>query len=180
MSRRILVFVALLAAPAAVQAQATPEGTPFKQVISVQPLGIPALFFSGEYEGKASPNVTLGAGGSYFSPGDVTYASVDAKVRYYPNAALKGFEVGATAGFLNVSEKRDPDCSAFDEFCGEDQSASGATLGIQLDYQWLLGRQKKFAVALGAGMKRFLGTSDNVSDFTSFYPTARASIGWAF
>jgi hypothetical protein len=80
MSRRLTVPVmlstVLLALPAAARAQATPAGeqtgstpagaTPYEQVVSVQPLGIPALWFSAEFERKATQTVTWGLGGSYF------------------------------------------------------------------------------------------------------------------
>lgn len=175
---RAAVVAAVLALPALARAQEAPAPAIARpQVLSVQPLGIPALFFSGEYERAVSPNVTLGVGGTYFSPSEITYVSGDVKARFYPGTALKGFAIGVTAGYTNVSESFDEGCDFTD--CTED-SVSGATLGIQLDYQWLLGRQGKYALALGAGMKRFLGTSDNIEDFSAFYPTVRASFGIAF
>ena len=173
---RVAVVAAALAVPAVARAQAAAPSVPARaQVLSVQPLGIPALFFSGEYERAVSPNVTLGVGGTYFSPSEITYVSGDVKARFYPGVALKGFAIGLTAGYTNVSESFDEDCVD----CTED-SVSGATLGVQLDYQWLLGRQGKYAVALGAGMKRFLGTSENIDDFSASYPTVRASFGIAY
>lgn len=179
-TRVALAAAALLALPAAARAQdaaAASAGVARPQVISIQPLGIPALFFSGEYERAVNENVTLGIGGSYFAPDDLTYTSADLKARFYPTQALRGFAVGATAGFLRVAE--DYSDELCEPECG-DESASGVTLGVQLDYQWLLGRERKYAVALGAGMKRFLGTSDNLDDFSAFYPTLRASFGIAY
>lgn len=182
---RLLTGAALAAAallPAAVRAQsAAPAGIPRRQVLSIQPLGIPALFFSGEYERALDSNVTLGAGASYFSPDELTMVGGDVKARFYPGTALRGFSVGMTAGYLSVSESYDDSCDPTFGGCTDD-SVSGLTLGVQLDYQWLLGRQDKYAFALGAGMKRFLAEADDIdnSDFTVFYPTLRASFGIAF
>ena len=150
------------------------------QVLSIQPLGIPALFFSGEYERAVSSNVTLGVGGSYFGPDEFSYTSMDVKARFYPGVALKGFAIGATAGYTRVSESYDDEvCDPTFEGC-EDVSESGATVGVQLDYQWLLGKQSKYAVALGAGMKRIFVNGDEFDDVSAFYPTVRASFGVAY
>lgn len=49
-------------------------------------------------------------------------------------------------------------------------------------YQWLLGLQRNFAVALGAGAKAiFINDKDfSSADFIARYPTARISVGYAF
>lgn len=180
-SRSLVLAAALVALPAAARAQAAePAAVTRPQVLSIQPLGIPALFFSGEYERAVSPNATIGVGGSYFGPDELSYTSMDVKARFYPTVALKGFAIGATAGYTRVSE------SYSDEFCDpavqdcEDVTRSGATVGVQLDYQWLLGKQSKYAVALGAGMKRIFVNNDEFDDFSAFYPTVRASFGIAY
>ena len=51
-----------------------------------------------------------------------------------------------------------------------------------LEYQWLMGAKKSFALALGGGAKALIVNEDQVtnSTFTAHYPTARVSIGYAF
>ena len=62
-----------------------------RQVLSFQPLWIPALLFSGEYERAANENVTVGVGASYWTVDELSLTSFDATARFYPNAALRGF-----------------------------------------------------------------------------------------
>jgi hypothetical protein len=97
------------------------------------------------------------------------------KFRYYPQGtALQGFSFGASLGFAKVT--------------GEDNSTtptevseSVGTFGVLLEYQWLLGAKKKFAVTLGAGAKKLmLDEDDFTSEVIAAYPTARVSVGFAF
>jgi hypothetical protein len=104
----------------------------------------------------------------------VKYSSEDLKLRYYPNnAALFGFSVGGSVGF---SQAKGTDGS------GTDQSVSAPSFGVLLEYQWIMGEKKNFALALGAGAKTLMVSEDKLSstDFVVHYPTARVSIGYAF
>ena len=46
--------------------------------------------------------------------------------------------------------------------------------------EWLLGRERNFAVTLGGGAKRLFFLGDEVNDASVGVPTARLSIGYAF
>lgn len=147
-------------------------------VISFQPLSAMLTVYSAEYERQTASAVTVGVGGTYWSLGDgsddLTYQAADLKLRYYPQGvALRGFSFGGTVGFTSVSGT---------STSGADESASGASLGVLLEYQWLMGASRNFALALGAGAKALMIKEETFTsgDFTARYPTARISVGYAF
>ncbi len=147
-------------------------------VLSIQPLNAVILtMYSAEYERKTGSAVSVGVGGTYWDVGeddDLTYASGDLKLRYYPQGtALQGFSFGGSVGFSSISATT---------FEGVDESASGPSLGILIEYQWLMGVQRNFALTLGVGAKAVMVDEDEISsdDFIARYPTARISVGFAF
>jgi hypothetical protein len=175
MRNRVLVLAAALMPFAAASAQ---EAAAPHNVISIQPINAVLTAYSAEYERQTGKAVTVGVGGTYFNAGDgideVTYKSGDVKLRYYPNgAALTGFSFGGSAGFSGVSGK---------DFNGAEASVSGPSLGVLLEYQWLMGVKRNFSVALGAGAKAvFVKDNEITSDsFVTRYPTVRISVGYAF
>jgi hypothetical protein len=176
-TRVLLLAVACLVPFAAAPAQQIAAAAP-RNVLSIQPINAVFTDYSAEYERATAGAVTLGVGGTYFDVGDgidqLTYKSGDVKLRYYPNGtALQGFSFGGTAGFASVSGT---------DFNGTDQSVSGPSLGVLLEYQWLMGVQRNFSVALGVGAKA-LFVNDNTfnnDNFITRYPTARVSVGFAF
>jgi hypothetical protein len=169
MIRRFVAIAGLVLAPlasAAGQSEARPN------VFTIQPLNAVFQFYSAEYERAATKAVTWGLGGNYFTGAfddDLSYASGEFKLRFYPaGTALQGFSVGGALGFTRVN--------------GTDDSVTGPSLGVLLEYQWLMGEKKNFAVALGVGAKALLIDDDAVgtNDFVARYPTARISVGWAY
>jgi hypothetical protein len=176
-NRVLLLAVASLLPFAAASAQQVAVAAP-RNVLSIQPINAVFTDYSAEYERATAGAVTLGIGGTYFDIGDdfdeLTYKSADVKLRYYPNGtALMGFSFGGTAGFTSISGT---------DFDGTDESVSGPSLGVLLEYQWLLGVKRNFSVALGVGAKA-LFVNDNTfdsDDFITRYPTARVSVGFAF
>jgi hypothetical protein len=178
MRNRVLILVAAALAPfTAVSAQQLTAASP-GNVFSIQPLNAMFTAYSAEYERKIGGAATVGVGGTYFNIGDgvdeVSFKSGDVKLRYYPNgSALMGFSFGGTAGFTSVTGT---------DFNGAEESVSGPTIGILLEYQWLLGVQKNFSVALGAGAKAVFVKDNTITsnDFTTRYPTVRVSVGYAF
>jgi hypothetical protein len=148
-------------------------GIPRQNLISANPIGLLFEWYNGEYERAISNTTSIALAASTFDfwDGNERYTTVDAIGRYYPQArALRGFSVGASLGFVDVSE---PDLCA--GFC-EDDSGTSATLGVRGDYVWIIGRDQSFAVATGIGAKRVL--ADNVG--TEFIPIGRLSIGYAW
>lgn len=185
MRNRVLILIAavllpLAAASAQQVAAPTAPAVPAAphNVISIQPLNAVLTVYSAEYEHQVGAAVTLGVGGTFVNAGsgvdEVTYKSGDLKLRYYPSGtALMGFSFGGTAGFTSVSGT---------DFAGSKTSVSGPSLGVLLEYQWLLGVQRNFSVALGVGAKAvFVKDNQFTSDnFVTRYPTARVSVGYAF
>jgi hypothetical protein len=176
MRNRVLILAAVALAPftaASGQQLAAPSN-----VFSIQPLNAMFTAYSAEYERKVGAATTVGIGGTYFNVGDgfdeVRFKSADVKLRYYPNgSALMGFSFGGSAGFTSVSGT---------DVNGTTESASGPSIGVLLEYQWLLGVQRNFSVALGAGAKAVFVNHNTITsdDFTSRYPTLRVSVGYAF
>jgi hypothetical protein len=178
---------------AAQQAGATPAGAAQapasiarKQAFTVQPISIIVGVYSAEFERAITPATSLGLGATYWNgfvgetdSTEPSYLSLDAKLRYYPGEQpLRGFSFGVTGGYSSVTTT---DC-VYDVTIGctsQDRRSGGPTLGFQLDYNWLLGRQQNFVVALGVGAKR-LFVNDRNDDITVAYPTARVSVGLAF
>jgi hypothetical protein len=182
MRNRVLTLAAAvllpLAAASAQQVAAPTAPAAPHNVISIQPLNAVFTAYSAEFEHQTGAAVTLGVGGTYVNAGDgideITYKSGDLKLRYYPNGtALMGFSFGGSAGFSSVSGT---------DVSGAKTSVSGPSLGVLLEYQWLLGVQHNFAVALGLGAKAvFVKDNQFTSDnFVTRYPTARVSVGYAF
>jgi hypothetical protein len=176
MRNRILTLAAVLLPLAAAPAQ---EVAAPRNVISFQPINAVFEAYSAEYERQTASAVTIGVGGTYWNPGDdideLTYTSADVKFRFYPNGtALMGFSFGGSLGFTKVS--------AQNSFDGTDESVSGPTFGVLLEYQWLMGAKRNFAVALGVGAKALMVKEEDITsgDFTARYPTARVSVGYAF
>ncbi len=171
-------------------AQSTAPERPLPtQAITIQPLSLIVGAFGAEYERKISTSTTFGVGGNYWDEstlagaddGDANYRYVsgEVKLRYYPGAKpLRGFSVGGTFGFVSVKEEAPEECTDF--LCFEPQSYSGPKAGIEIDYNWLLGRTDQFVVALGAGAKRLFVDVENDFGFIQAYPTVRISIGYAF
>jgi hypothetical protein len=149
-----------------------------RHALSINPLGIPFEYLAVEYEGRVNPAFTLGANVTYFGPDDNSYTSFEIKGRLYPNErALRGFSIGLTAGYANLEEDDCgdtpyPDCSSSD---------NGPTVGVIIDYNWLLGKTDRFYIGLGTGAKRVLGVdSDDFDDLPVAYPTIRFQVGYAF
>jgi hypothetical protein len=185
MRRSLVIFGALTmaASSSAVSAQ-MPASVPLKHtVISVQPLSAMIAVYAVEIEQTVGAAMSLGVGGTFWSPGfagqDMTYTSGDLKLRYYPQGrALEGFAFAMSAGFTHIKDKSTN--VVFGTGTSE-HTASGPTIGANIEYNWLLGRNNGFFLGLGVGAKRIIAKADNMSDDVKFaYPTARISIGAAF
>jgi hypothetical protein len=181
--RKTLAILSLVLAPmAAATAQGAAAAPMPKNVISIQPLAAMFTVLAAEYERRGGSSWTWGLGVTNWSPDDdagneLTYTSGDLKLRYYPSGnALQGFSLGASVGFTSVKNENATSTPPVEE------EVSGGTLGVLLEYQWLLGASKKFAVALGAGAKMLQVDEDEIStgEFLARYPTARVSVGFAF
>lgn len=168
------VLLAAATSPLGAQSAATPRTT----VLSVQPLGLIFEFFSAEIEHALKPSMTVGLGGSYWNGTGVgiRYTSGDLKLRYYPEGrALQGFAFGGQVGYTSITGQSTSPSTATSE-----ATVSGPTIGVGLDYNWLLGASNAFYVGLGLGAKRLFVNTKDVEDVSGGYPTARVSVGYAF
>jgi len=170
-----MLCAALVAAPPIIAQPTAPAATatPVTQIVSISPISLVFGVIGGEYERRISPTGALAGSANYLRQSGISYLSAEAKYRYYPQEkALEGFAVGLTTGLTRIATT--------DSFEDEEASGTAASLGFALDYQWLLGRKKNFAVTLGTGARRlfFLGTEVDGASLT--LPTARISIGRGF
>lgn len=146
---------------------------PTQTYIGFNPLGLPANVFTLEIENAVASGITLGGVGSYIDVDHSRYTTGEFKLRYYPSdVVLRGFAVGATGGFTRyrniVSDTA--------------RTLSAPTIGILLDYDWLLGRSERFLVGTGIGAKRILASKSERerADVDYATMTARLILGFAF
>ncbi len=161
-------------------AAAGAQGVPSRYLhrASVNFLGIPFGIASAEYERMTTDELSLGASAGVDSD---NYAWAEGKLRYYPSArGPRGFAIGASAGAARVKSYTEDDCFIF---CSDASgpSGTGATVGVFLDYSWLLGRSRRFYVGTGLGLKRVFGLGDAPGQtFPDVLGASRLQVGYAF
>lgn len=161
-------------AQAAGSTQPAVQTGPRSRVLAINPLGIPFEVVSVEFEAALQGAFTMAGNFSYFSPDDYTRTSFELKGRLYPNEeAPRAFSVGLGVGAVNTREHVD--------LVGGRvlRDKTHPSIGVYVDYNWLLGRSDRFFVGTGLGAKRILGDSDEF-DAPFVYGTARFLIGVAF
>jgi hypothetical protein len=164
---------------------------PYNLTVSINPIALPFGWFSAEFEQAVGPGVTFGVGASYLASAfdendDSRDAWVQGKLKYYPGEiALRGFSVGLTAGY-HSARRNDYYYSCCDvngnplSESRVDQSEGAPTIGVVLDYNWLIGRSKRFLVGTGIGARRVLTNVDYDSPLAQVYPDGRLQLGFAF
>lgn len=157
--------------PSLAQAQRRSDrfALPPAQVLSINPLGIAAGLYSGEYEVAVDRQMTVGATASFVDFGDYDFTTVDGRWRIYADEALHGVAFGLSLGAGRTRDERDAGGAAW-----------GLTIGSSIDYQWLLGSQQRFALGTGVGFKRFITREDRDANGPRYWPTFRLSVGAAF
>jgi hypothetical protein len=157
-----------------------------KTILSLNPILLVLPILSGDFERVVSPTVTLGVGGSINGNGEWNhYGALEAKVRFYfAETAPTGFSIAGTLGMASASENVSYAIGYIDStytYGSSRQHNTRATVGTELSYQWLLGPKKRFAIVLGLGVKRFLGSASYIFPTnTDVLPTGRTNIGIAF
>ena len=175
--RRAALAAAVLALLLPAAARAQEPAAAKTQVVSVNPLALVFAGLSAEYERRTGDATAFAVGVSVWGDEGLDYASGDLKLRFYPSGeGLRGFSVAGTAGYAHVNDDVFLDDCLFD--CGDD-SGDAITAGVELNYQWLLGRTRSFAITAGLGAKRFFYVSGG-DEASRGVPTARFSIGYAF
>jgi hypothetical protein len=153
---------------------------PYRTYIGINPLGIPFDIFSIEVESGIAQGMTLGVSAAHTEIDNARYSSADLKFRYYPSEiVLKGFSIGASAGLLRYSDIR----SEFDFSATQTrQTIDTPTLGLLIDYNWMLGASHRFIVGTGISAKRILAGSEDRDKvgLDRALPSARFTVGVAF
>ncbi|HEX6909955.1 MAG TPA: hypothetical protein VF142_06160 [Longimicrobium sp.] len=171
----LLLAASAFAIPAAAQTADTTEVVR-RQVISLLPVHAILGFYAGEYERAVGQTATLGVGTSYFDLSDFTYATVEAKLRYYPSGdPLRGLSFGVTAGPTFLSEE------GTDFGGGEtEESVTALGVGVEIARSHILGVDRRFYYGYGFGAKRLVFVSDEAEGVEVVLPTLRLSVGYAF
>jgi hypothetical protein len=173
----IASFTLVLSTPLLAQ-RAAPSIDIRRNVLSINPLGIPFEYVAAEYEGIVSGPVSIGGAFSYFGASDDDYLSLEVKGRLYPNEhAPDGFSIGLAFGASKLKEH--VDCEAI--LNCDDRTTTRPTVHVFVDYNWLLGPTKRFLVGTGVGAKRVMGLESNFfNDINRVYPTVRFQVGAHF
>jgi hypothetical protein len=147
--------------------------------VAANPIAIAVDIASLELETAVAPGITVGGTASYSSLSDERFTSADFVARYYPGEiVLKGFSLGLSGGYLKYSDLRC--CNAGGT--SSRASLSAPTIGLALDYNWMLGGAQRFIVGTGIGAKRVLAGEGkrNAVGLDRAYGTARFVVGIAF
>lgn len=173
-----LAALAVVLAPRHVlraQAAAAPTADSTRSaLILVNPFSFLFPGVSGEAEFALAPSATLAFGGSYYGSDGPNYSTATVKLRLYPQEhAPAGFAVALGAGLARQQENYcDLRCSR--------TTKTNPTVGVELDYTWLLGPTRHFGLSLGGGLQRVLGVDNSHDDLAPFLPMGRLGIGYAF
>ncbi len=180
MNARSLCLVFLLFVTVTALGTIPAAGYERKVVASTNPFLDMYAWYNGEVELAVSPNSTFGVAATYTTFGDLddeddeeNYTNVGVLFRYYPREAFGGFYFGLRGGYYGVSKT--------DWETEEEETASAFGLGFDLGYSWLLGKDERFYVGLGAGMMRLFGGDLEDLDVTVNLPIIRIiNVGIAF
>ncbi len=167
----------LLGAWLPARAQSSRIPIPYRTYVAVNPLGIPFNIAAAEIESAIASGITLGGAASYTAIAHDRYTTFDAKIRYYPSeVVLQGLSIGASVGHSRYSTLVGSPTG--DVRSGLDYN----TLGLIVDYNYLLGARKRFLLGTGLGAKRVIGNSDDRERLGLDNPlvTVRFVVGLAF
>lgn len=192
MCRVALVGVLAVTMSASLRAQNTAGGgtgqaatrIPYLSTIAADPLGLPFDIFSLEFESAVANGITLGGLGSYTNfqgtgIGKTRYQTLEVGGHYYPGeVVLRGFSLGFNVGYTWF--RRDTTITGPP---ASDHTTLGApTVGLDVNYNWMLGPLQRFLIGMGVGAKRVLASEDarKAVGVGRAYPTARFVMGLAF
>jgi hypothetical protein len=127
---------------------------PYRTYVAINPLGIPFDIASAEVESAVAQGITVGGLASYTSIDRDRYTTFDAKVRYYPGEiVLRGFSVGMSVGHTRFKAS---------DVTGE---LNYPTIGLLVDYNFMLGAAGRFVIGTGVGAKRVLASAEERDPF---------------
>lgn len=189
----VIALAVLIPAGASAQTGTTKAPVPYNQVLSMNPFLLIVSWVNGEYERRVSPTVTVGASASRFDFSDAGFTATGILTRWYPQgAALDGFYLGARLGAFRFktyqydyssyragqASSSNPASAARPTYSEHTTVVPGA--GLEVGYNWLLGRKHNVSVGMGAGLTRTFGGT-NRYEYPDVLPTLRLiNIGVAF
>jgi len=143
-----------------------------RQIIGINPLGIAGGLYTAEYEVAVDGQMSVGVSASHVDFDGSEFTSFDGRWRLYLDRVLEGVSFGLTTGLSRNTDE--------DEIEAGGKAGWGLTIGSNLDYQWILGAERRFALGLGAGFKRFVTRSGDQGNGLKVWPTMRLTVGAAF
>lgn len=156
----------LFAAPAA--AQATEPAAPFRRnLITANPIAILADYYNAEFERALTDVASVALAGERSTVEDTDLTALDLRFRYYPQAQMfSGLALGGSLGYASYTEDEGfstntPNGPMYDV---REVERSGPTLGLQVDYSWLLGRDRRLYLGIGFGLRRLLTGGESSRD----------------
>jgi len=158
---------------------------PYRSYVGINPLGVPAGFFNVEWERLTRNGVSVGLtfthDDTFYGDGDSFEFSSDSdgeretsaelKLRYYPSEGvnLSGLSLGTSFGVSRMHGRIYDPCTQFTCQNGPppytEATEVGPTVGVLVDYNWLIGRRKRVLIGLGLGAKRWFGDTSESEDF---------------
>jgi hypothetical protein len=192
MRHTLSLVAAVMLCSAAASAQTTPaaSGTP-EQTLSINPFGMMLNWYNIEYERRISSSGTLGA--SVSANADWEYSNLELLARYYPQGeALRGFYLGGRAGAFGIEvteyqfqpapAPRNPSdrvIPPYPVYTRRKRVVPG--LGLEVGYNWLLGREQRVSIGLGFGLSRLIYDRDPDWFYLQVVPHPRiVNVGIAF
>lgn len=172
--------------PLAAQSRPTDDGP--GHAVTFNPFTLLAGWVAGEYEQRVNPSLTMGGAVNYFDYSDDRYTTFEFKTRLYASEhAMRGFSISGGIGIAHLSFI-DRDASSLvvitpgcNNNCGDvRKTATTPTFGIELGYQWMLGRSGHTAINTGFGATRFLASKSTLSGTDRVIPTFRLGIGYGW
>ena len=154
-----LAAALLCAAPSHAQSDTTTTTPQRPFLITVNPLGVLVDYYNVELERALSDVTSISLAAEHSATGDTDISAVDVRFRYYPQAQVfSGLSLGASLGYGSFDDAEEyyydtPDGPGR-EVIGED--LAGPTLGLEVNYNWLVGRDRRLFVGLGIGARRLL------------------------
>jgi len=173
-------FAVVTAMSTTAQAQASPT-----RIIAINPFLPLVASFQAEFEKKLQDNLSVAVSASHIAlRGDDSdrFTNADVKLRLYPaERGLEGFGIAAGAGVGHQSAVTYLDCLAANEPCRDTRATRiGPTFSVEMQYQWLLGKNQHTAISAGGGAKRYFISNTASGSFNEFMPTLRLTVGYAF
>lgn len=172
----------LCAAPA--HAQDEPAAAPVHRTLFTgNPFGLLLDFYNVEVERALSDVASISLAGERSTVDDDDVTAADVRFRYYPQGRVfSGLALGASLGYGRFSEQYQDDefYPAAERDVRDDRRMTGPTLGLELDYSWLVGRDRRLYVGLGIGARRLLSGGNDNGDPTLVPGGRYFAVGYTF